>query len=384
MPNILIIEASPRIRNSLKERLEYEKYSIEVAENTQQAAQITQKFEPDVILCDSYDTHVRNYPFIVLANTPPENASARDDLAAACDLITKPIDMNRLLSSIKKAMDSAVNPITHRQTAPILPRKTIRRENDGFRQMIGASTGIRRVKDLIDRVAPSEARVLITGHNGTGKEMVARILHQKSQRAQAPFVEINCAAIPSELIESELFGHEKGAFTSAIKQRKGKFEQAHGGTLFMDEIGDMSPSAQAKVLRALQEGRISRVGSDKDIEVDVRVVAATNKNMKREIERGAFREDLYHRLSVILIHVPPLAERKDDIPLLIQHFIHAICLEYGIPRKTIAKEGVEELCRMPWHGNVRELRNVVERLIVLSGQHIQRNDVQAYVSEFVF
>jgi DNA-binding NtrC family response regulator len=242
---------------------------------------------------------------------------------------------------------------------------------------------MRRVRDLIDRVAPKDARVLILGNNGTGKELVANWLHEKSKRSKGPFVEINCAAIPSELIESELFGHEKGAFTSAIKQRKGKFEQASGGTLFMDEIGDMSLSAQAKVLRALQENRISRVGSDKDVDVDVRVVAATNKNIKEEIAKGNFREDLYHRLSVIIIHVPPLCERTEDIPELIEHFSESICNEYGIARKSISLEGIEELKQLPWSGNIRELRNVMERLIILGGDNISIEDVRTYVTDFV-
>ena len=239
------------------------------------------------------------------------------------------------------------------------------------------------VRELIDKVAASEARVLITGANGTGKELVARWLHEKSHRASAPFVEVNCAAIPSELIESELFGHEKGAFTSAVRQRKGKFEQANGGTLFMDEIGDMSLSAQAKVLRALQENRISRVGSDRDVEVNVRVVAATNKNLREEIRKGNFREDLYHRLSVIVIAVPPLSERRDDIPLLSDYFIRKICAEYGIPPKPIAADAIKRLTEMPWSGNIRELRNVIERLIILSGDKITLADVDKYAATSV-
>jgi DNA-binding NtrC family response regulator len=300
--------------------------------------------------------------------------------AGALDFIPKPIDMNHLLDSIKKAIGTPLE-----EPEPEIPQSRPRagRGGDGFREMVGSSEKMNRVKSLIERVAPSEARVLITGDNGTGKELVARMLHNLSRRASAPFVEINCAAIPAELIESELFGHEKGAFTSAVRQRKGKFEQAAGGTLFMDEIGDMSLSAQAKVLRALQEGRISRVGSDKDVAVDVRVVAATNKHLKDEIEKGNFREDLYHRLSVIIIHVPPLCERIDDIPLLVDHFTESICRDYGIARKNISAESVEELCRMPWRGNVRELRNVVERLIILGGDNISVEDINAYVSDFV-
>ncbi len=384
MPNILIIEASRGIRNTLRERLEYEEYTVEATENGDEAFELMQRFEPDVVLCDHCCGRERELkcPFIVLSDdTSVENAvvSVR---AGAWDFIPKPIDMNHLLASIKRATGP---PVRVEQPEPVFPpvRRPAQRSGHHHSEMIGSSPKMRQVKDLIDRVAPSEARVLITGDNGTGKELVARLLHSKSRRSAAPFVEINCAAIPSELIESELFGHEKGAFTSAVKQRKGKFEQAAGGTLFMDEVGDMSLSAQAKVLRALQEGRISRVGSDRDIAVDVRVVAATNKNLRNEITRGAFREDLYHRLSVIIIQVPPLADRRDDIPQLVEHFTENICREYGITRKSISAESVEELCKMPWRGNVRELRNVVERLIILGGDQISIEDVHAYVSEFV-
>ncbi len=380
MPNILIIEASRGIRNTLRERLEYEKYAVEAVESVQEAFDAMQKFAPDVVLCDRcYELEVK-CPFIVLSDdTSVENAvvSVR---AGAWDFIPKPIDMNHLLDSIKKAIGAP-----HEEPEPEIPQPHFRpaRTGGNIREMVGASEKMNHVRRLIERVAPSDARVLVTGDNGTGKELVARLLHSQSRRAAAPFVEINCAAIPSELIESELFGHEKGAFTSAVKQRKGKFEQAAGGTLFMDEIGDMSLSAQAKVLRALQEGRISRVGSDKDVAVNVRVVAATNKNLRSEIEKGNFREDLYHRLSVIIIHVPPLADRTDDIPLLVDHFTENICREYGIARKNISAESIEELCRMPWRGNVRELRNVVERLIILGGDNISIDDIHAYVSDFV-
>ncbi len=288
--------------------------------------------------------------------------------------------MNHLLASIRQA----VGPVAHEDEPEIPhPRRQSAKSGAGQTEIVGESEKIIHVKMLIDRVAPLDARVLITGENGTGKELVARRLHEKSRRAGAPFVEINCAAIPSELIESELFGHEKGAFTSAIKQRKGKFEQASGGTLFMDEIGDMSLSAQAKVLRALQENRITRVGSDKDVYVDVRVVAATNKNLREEMLKGRFREDLFHRLSVIIIHVPSLCERVDDIPMLADHFAEHICNEYGIACKSISKESIEVLKTMPWSGNVRELRNVIERLIILGGDDITVEDVHAYVSEFI-
>jgi DNA-binding NtrC family response regulator len=340
-----------------------------------------EKFEPNVVLCDCCKGHSFEVPFIVMADDTSIENAVMAVRAGALDFIPKPIDMNHLLASIKKAVGTPGEEAPEPEIPQ--PKRPAGRAGGDHYEIVGASPGIMHVKDLIERVAPSDARVLITGDNGTGKEMVARQLHAKSRRAAAQFVEINCAAIPSELIESELFGHEKGAFTSAVKQRKGKFEQAQGGTLFMDEIGDMSLPAQAKVLRALQEGRISRVGSDKDVPVDVRVVAATNKNLRTEIENGNFREDLYHRLSVIIIHVPALADRRDDIPLLVKHFTEDICRTYGIARKTISDESIEELCKMPWRGNVRELRNVVERLIILGGDQISIEDVQAYVGEFI-
>jgi DNA-binding NtrC family response regulator len=374
------MESSRGIRNTLRERLEYEKYTVEAAENADEAFDIMNKFDPDLVLCDHCCGRSLSCPFIVMSDDISVENAVVAVRAGAMDFIPKPIDMNHLLSSIKKAIGS-----TCEDPEPELPKskRSQLRSGGELREMIGASPKMMHLRALVNRVAPSDARVLILGENGTGKELVARMLHQQSRRASAPFVEINCAAIPSELIESELFGHEKGAFTSAIKQRKGKFEQAAGGTLFMDEIGDMSLSAQAKVLRALQEGRVSRVGSDKDISVDVRIVAATNKNLKDEITRGTFREDLYHRLSVIIINIPPLCERTGDIPLLVEHFSEDICREYGIARKSISTESIEELCRMPWRGNVRELRNVVERLIILGGDNISIEDVQAYVSEFI-
>ncbi len=382
MPNILIVEASRGIRNTLRERLEYEKYTIEVATNHEEGFELLKTFNPDLVVCDHSCGNLCKLkcPFIVVSDDLSVKNAVDTVRAGAWDFIPKPIDMNHLLASIKKAIGPADN---EPQPEIPQPRRQYHHTVGGFPEMIGTSPEIMRVRDLIERVAPTESRVLITGDNGTGKELVARILHAQSKRSSAPFIEINCAAIPSELIESELFGHEKGAFTSAIKQRKGKFEQAAGGTLFMDEIGDMSLSAQAKVLRALQEGRISRVGSDKDVAVDVRVVAATNKNLRCEIERGAFREDLYHRLSVIIIRVPTLAERVDDISQLVEHFTENICREYGIARKNISAESIEELKRMPWRGNVRELRNVVERLIILGGDNISIEDIHTYVSQFI-
>jgi len=287
----------------------------------------------------------------------------------AYDFIEKPLDLNRLLITIRNGLD---------KTTLITETKVLKRKVSKTFDIVGQSEAIKKVKDMVDRVASTDARVLITGKNGTGKELVARWLHEKSPRAAMPFVEVNCAAIPSELIESELFGHEKGAFTSAYKDRKGKFEIAIGGTLFLDEIGDMSLSAQAKVLRALQESKITRVGSDKEIKVDVRIVAATNKDLKKEIDSGNFREDLYHRLSVILIHVPSLNERLDDIPLLAEHFCCQICAEYGMTIKKINDDAIAELQNITWTGNIREFRNVLERLIILCDKEITGADVLAY------
>ncbi|MDR2890282.1 MAG: sigma-54 dependent transcriptional regulator [Alistipes sp.] len=380
MPNILIMEAQRGIRNTLRERLEYEKYTVEAVADREEATAVVQRFEPDLFICDHCPNLGLKCPFIIISNDTSVELAVEAVRSGAMDFIPKPIDMNHLLASIKKATGN-----THQTEEHDLlqPRTTTRKTDPGPQEIVGNSNKIKRVKELIDRIAPSDARVLVTGENGTGKELVAHWIHAKSKRAASQFVEINCAAIPSELIESELFGHEKGAFTSAIKQRKGKFEQASGGTLFMDEIGDMSLSAQAKVLRALQENRISRVGSDRDIEVDVRVVAATNKNLKEEIREGRFREDLYHRLSVIIIHVPPLCERAGDIPILASHFAERICREYGIANKTLGAECIEILETMPWTGNIRELRNVIERLIVLGGDRITVEDIHAYVSDFV-
>ena len=361
----------------MRERLEFEGFSIETAENSGAAEQMCGKISFDAVIADSRSSVPdTDAPLIVVSAENDLNSAVEALKGGAVDFLTKPIDMNRLLATLRKVTDPE-QPVEHRSRTAAAPRAK-RHSATEVEPIIGASEGIDRVRTLIDKVAQSDARVLITGENGTGKELVARWLHQKSRRCGAPFVEVNCAAIPSELIESELFGHERGAFTSAIKQRKGKFEQADGGTLFMDEIGDMSLSAQAKVLRALQERRISRVGSDKDIDVDVRVVAATNKNLRDEIVKGNFREDLYHRIGVIVIKVPPLRERNDDIPLLVEHFVKQICTEYGLHRKDISKEAVDALKEMRWSGNIRELRNVIERLIVLSDDSITVDDIMTY------
>lgn len=370
---ILVIDPSRAMRNTLKERLEFEGYSVDTtdgsADPSRKRYDLTIAEESLVGLCQS--------PWVALTDCAEVERVVELLHKGADDVITRPIDMNRLLRVVRERLSHAPE-----EEVVALPQRTRRTtHHTAIEPIIGSSPRIERVKRLIERVAPSEARVLITGANGTGKELVARWLHEKSNRTGGPFVEVNCAAIPSELIESELFGHEKGAFTSAIRQRKGKFEQAIGGTLFMDEIGDMSLSAQAKVLRALQESRISRVGSDRDIEVDVRVLAATNKNLREEIRKGNFREDLYHRLSVIVIDVPPLAERLDDIPALVAHFSERIAAEYGIPEKPLSAEAVAELQKMPWSGNIRELRNVMERLIILSGNEITAEDVKNYVVE---
>ena len=377
MAKVLILEQSKSVRNNLRERLEFEGFSTEAAESAALARKMCENIPFDIILSDSAEgLSNTNIPMIILSRSNDIDSAVEAVRHGAVDFLTKPIDMNRLLKSIRKV-------VTMPAEEPAAPRpKNTRQRNSAecatIEPIVGESDAVVRVRELIDKVAHSEARVLITGENGTGKELVARWLHCKSNRADAPFVEVNCAAIPSELIESELFGHERGAFTSAIKQRKGKFEQADGGTLFMDEIGDMSLSAQAKVLRALQERKISRVGSDRDIDVDVRVIAATNKNLEKEIREGNFREDLYHRIGVILIKVPPLRERKGDVAILVKHFLKSICQEYRIPTKSIEIQAVELLSEKRWSGNIRELRNVVERLIVLSGATITKKDVEQY------
>ena len=373
MAKVLILEQSKSMRNTLRERLEFEGFATAVAEMGDVSQSVVARRGYDAILAgsESGDVASLGVPFIIVTSSGSIDEAVDALKSGAEDYLTAPIDMNRLLSSLRRIVERDEEP------APAIPAKR-RRVGSRGSDIIGSSPAIERVRHLIDKVAPSDARVLITGENGTGKELVARSLHDKSARASAPFVEVNCAAIPSELIESELFGHERGAFTSAIKQRKGKFEQANGGTLFMDEIGDMSLSAQAKVLRALQESKISRVGSDKDVAVDVRVVAATNKDIRAEIAKGNFREDLYHRLSVILIKVPPLRERSSDIAQLVEHFIEQIAAEYHLSPKKVDDDAMRALKAMPWSGNIRELRNVVERLMILSGDRVTAEDVGMY------
>ena len=374
MAKVLIIDQSKSMRNTLRERLEFEGFTTAVACREEVSESVCMRRGYDAIVAGDVagDVATLGVPFIIISPSGSIEGAVEAVRSGAEDYLTTPIDMNRLLCSLRRIVQRED---THEAE---IAKPVRRRANGDAEHIIGSSSEIEHVRALIDKVAPSDARVLITGENGTGKELVAKWLHLKSARAAAPFVEVNCAAIPSELIESELFGHERGAFTSAIKQRKGKFEQANGGTLFMDEIGDMSLSAQAKVLRALQEQKISRVGSDKDVSVDVRVVAATNKDIRAEIEKGNFREDLYHRLSVILIKVPPLRERAGDIADLVNYFVEKVAQEHNCTTKSVDAEAVDALCAMPWTGNIRELRNVVERLMILSGESITLRDVELY------
>lgn len=379
---ILIIDDERSIRNSLKEILADEGYDVDVAENGQQGCEMVEKEKYDVIFCDIKMPVMDGVETLTKLNSMGIDSAvvmisghADVDTAVDCikkgafDFIQKPLDLNRILITIKNAKD---------KVHLVKETRSLKKKVYG-QEMVGESPAIKEIKEMIEKVAPTDARVLVMGANGTGKELVARNLHQKSNRSAMPYVEVNCAAIPSELIESELFGHEKGSFTSAIKQHKGKFEQADGGTLFLDEIGDMSLAAQAKVLRVLQEKKLSRVGSDKDIVVDVRVVAATNKNLKDEIAKGTFREDLYHRLSVIVIKVPTLDQRKEDIPLLVDHFMGQICQETGMQPRKVEPEAMKLLIDKTWTGNIRELRNVVERLLILSGASVTADDVKTYV-----
>lgn len=383
MTKVLILDHSKSMRKTLGERLAYEGFAIEATDNVKEASEMCRQIAFDVVLTDdSSNASPLGIPFIVLAGASDNQiqravAAFRD---GAMDYMQIPTDINRLYDTLRRYADEDApqgEPPLQRIAPPATGRAR-RTRTPAVQPIIGSSDAIGHVRDVVERVAAFDTRTLITGENGTGKELVARWLHAKSRRSAGPFVEVNCAAIPSELIESELFGHERGAFTSAIKQRKGKFEQASGGTLFMDEIGDMSLAAQAKVLRALQENKICRVGSDKDIDVDVRVIAATNKNLREEIAGSRFREDLYHRLSVIVIRVPPLRERASDVPELTQHFVEEISAAYDISPKPIEPDAMEALTAMRWSGNVRELRNVIERLIILSGDSVTIDDVRNY------
>jgi DNA-binding NtrC family response regulator len=383
MADILIIDDEKAIRKALTEILSAEGYKTDEAGDGEEGLKKFKEKSYDVVLCDIKMPKLDGIEFLQKAtesnsDIPVIMISGHGNIETAVDAvkkgaydyISKPPDLNRMLITIRNAMD---------RSSLATETKVLKRKVNKVQEMIGESAPIRKIKETIEKVAPTEARIMITGDNGVGKELVARWIHERSNRAGGQLVEVNCAAIPSELIESELFGHEKGSFTSAIKQRIGKFEQANGGTLFLDEIGDMSLNAQAKVLRALQEGKITRVGADKDITVDVRVIAATNKDLLKEVEEKRFRLDLYHRLSVILIHVPSLNERRDDIPLLVERFLADICNEYGVAKKGIDDDAIKLLQQYNWTGNIRELRNVVERLIILSGKSISPEDVNAYV-----
>ena len=381
---VLIIDDERSIRNTLKDILEFEGHNVDLAQDGKEGFEKASQGSYDVVFCDikmpgmdgvevleklvenGVDTSI-----VMISGHGTIDTAVECIKKGAFDFIQKPLDLNRILITLKNATD---------KTSLIKETKVLKKKVAGIPEIVGESAPIVKIKEMIDRVAATDARVLITGSNGTGKELVARWLHENSNRKSMPFIEVNCAAIPGELIESELFGHEKGAFTSAIKQHKGKFEQADGGTLFLDEIGDMSLAAQAKVLRVLQENKLTRVGSDKDISGKVRVIAATNKNLQEEIQKGNSREDLYHRLSVIIIHVPPLAERKEDIPLLVKHFIKLICNETGMPLRKIDDDAIELLKQHSWTGNIRELRNVTERLLILGGNVITKEDVMAYAT----
>ncbi len=385
MAKVLIVDDEGAIRRTLRDILQFEKYEVdEAADGLECLAKAKQRGYDAILLdikmpkMDGLETLERlqeinpDTPVVMISGHGTIETAVEAVKKGAFDFLSKPPDLNRLLITLRNALD---------KSSLLHETKTLRRAvaKTKGQEIIGESEAIRFIKQTIARVAPTEARVLVTGPNGSGKELIARQLHELSARAAQPLVEVNCAAIPAELIESELFGHEKGAFTSAVKQRLGKFEQAHGGTLFLDEIGDMSLSAQAKVLRALQENRITRVGGEKDIPVDVRIIAATNKDLRKEIERGNFREDLYHRLAVIIIESPALNDRREDIPLLADHFLQKICTEYGMPQRSISPDAIKALQAFHWTGNIRELRNVIERLVILGGSPISLADVQRYV-----
>ena len=386
MSKILIIDDERPIRSTLREILEFEKFKVDDAEDGKTGFELIKKNKYDIILCDikmpkmdgmevleeSMKIGIET-PFVMISGHGNVETAVEAIKKGAFDFIQKPLDLNRILVTLRNALDKE----SFVKEIKTLKRKVSKAKSS---DIIGRSKSILAIKEMISKVAPTDARVLITGGNGSGKELVARQLHEQSERSKNPFIEVKCAAIPSELIESELFGHEKGAFTSAHKLRQGKFEQANDGTLFLDEIGDMSLSAQAKVLRALQENKISRVGSDKEIKVNVRILAATNKDLKTEIKAGNFREDLFHRLNVIPIHVPSLNDRKEDIPVLVNHFLSTICSDQGIQEKSIMEDAVILLQNINWTGNIRELRNIVERLIILGGEKINANDVKTYTA----
>lgn len=386
MSKILIIDDERPIRSTLREILEFEKFKVDDAEDGKTGFELIKKNKYDIILCDikmpkmdgmevleeSMKIGIET-PFVMISGHGNVETAVEAIKKGAFDFIQKPLDLNRILVTLRNALDKE----SFVKEIKTLKRKVSKAKSS---DIIGRSKSILAIKEMISKVAPTDARVLITGGNGSGKELVARQLHEQSERSKNPFIEVNCAAIPSELIESELFGHEKGAFTSAHKLRQGKFEQANDGTLFLDEIGDMSLSAQAKVLRALQENKVSRVGSDKEIKVNVRILAATNKDLKTEIKAGNFREDLFHRLNVIPIHVPSLNDRKEDIPVLVNHFLSTICSDQGIQEKSITEDAVILLQNINWTGNIRELRNIVERLIILGGEKINASDVKTYTA----
>jgi two-component system nitrogen regulation response regulator NtrX len=384
MSKILIIDDERAIRRALREILEFEEFEVVEAENGKEGFEKASSTSFDMIFCDIkmplmdgmevLDELLKakiETPVIMISGHGNVETAVQAIKKGAFDFIEKPLDLNRILVTIRNAKDRTVLVEETKQL------KTTVKKFKGS-SIIGETAGILKIKEMIEKVAPSDARVLITGGNGTGKELVARSLHDNSNRRKMQFIEVNCAAIPAELIESELFGHERGAFTSAVKDKKGKFELATGGTLFLDEIGDMSLAAQAKVLRALQENVIQRVGGEKDIKVDCRIVAATNKDLRKEIEEGRFREDLYHRLAVILIHVPSLNERRDDIPVLAEHFLTMVCSEHGIPRKELEEQALLELQKTDWTGNIRELRNIIERLVILCDAKISGEDVRLF------
>lgn len=386
MGKILIVDDERAIRRALREILEFEDFQVDEAENGKEGLEKATSTTYDIIFCDIkmpmmdgmevLDELIKakvETPVIMISGHGNIDTAVQAIKKGAFDFIEKPLDLNRILVTIRNAKDKVVLVEETKQL-----KTTVKRFKGS--SIIGETEGIIRIKEMIEKVAPSDARVLITGENGTGKELVARSLHDNSNRRKMQFIEVNCAAIPSELIESELFGHEKGAFTSAVKDKKGKFELASGGTLFLDEIGDMSASAQAKVLRALQENVIQRVGGERDIKVDCRVVAATNKDLRKEIEEGRFREDLYHRLAVILMHVPALNDRRDDIPMLAEHFLTMVCAEHGVQRKTFSDDALDALKNTDWSGNIRELRNIVERLVILCGQTITGSDVEMFAN----